>query len=217
VILAEVNVTPGAKPSEQPTVTVDPCSKRKLVYGNNMLFDLLRCFHGDLPHITAINWKSNAVTLSWNDFENGIYKDGIRVWFDKKMDGATINANTFRVMVRMEDNDTGNSRFDMVPGDVSYQYDEGTKASVAAFMITSKWLVDVFFGYSRVREKGGEFLVVLKGDFIMSAGDVCIPARALDGDFIGSSLPTGNGTPGGDFESWFFVEPKPGEGAYKKK
>ena len=27
--------------------------------------------------------------------------------------------------------------------------------------------------------------------------------RALDGDFVGGQLPTGNATPGGDFESWF--------------
>ena len=181
-----------------------------------MLYDLIRCFHGDLPHVTTINWKANGATISWDDFEKGIYKDGIKVWFDKKMDSTTINANTFQVMVKMEDTDTGNYRFDMVPGDVSYQYDEGTKSSLAMFTITSKWLIDVFFGYSRVQEKGGEFLVLLKGDFIMSTGDDCVPAKALDGNFIGAALPSGNGTPGCDFASWFFITPKP-EGAISKK
>jgi hypothetical protein len=119
-------------------------------------------------------------------------------------------------MVKMEDSDTGNYRYDMVPGDVSYQYDESTKSSVATFMITSKWLIDVFFGYSRIREKGGEFLVVLKGDFIMSVGNECVPAKALDGDFIGATLPSGNGTPGGNFESWFIIMPEP-EGAFSEK
>ena len=216
VILAEVTVTPAEDPSQQPSVTIDPCSSRRLVHGNAMLYDLIRCFHGDLPHVTTINWKANGATISWDDFEKGIYKDGIKVWFDKKMDSTTINANTFQVMVKMEDTDTGNYRFDMVPGDVSYQYDEGTKSSLAMFTITSKWLIDVFFGYSRVQEKGGEFLVLLKGDFIMSTGDDCVPAKALDGNFIGAALPSGNGTPGGDFASWFFITPKP-EGAISKK
>jgi hypothetical protein len=216
VILAEVTKTPAEDSSQAALITIDSCSKRRLVYGNAMLYDLISCFHGDLPHITTMNWQSNGATISWDDFANGIYKDGIKVGFDRKMDGTTINANTFQLMVRMEDSDTGNYRYDRVPGDVSYQYAESTKSSVATFEITSKWLVDVFFGYSRIREKGGEFLVVLKGDFIMSVGDECVPAKALDGDFIGATLPSGNGTPGGDFESWFTIMPEP-EGTSSKK
>jgi hypothetical protein len=216
VVLAEVTVTPAADATQQPSVVVDACSKRQLVYRNAMLYDLIRCFHGNLPHITAINWKSNGATIAWDDFKSGIYKKGLKVWFDKKMDSATINADTFLVMVKMEDSDTGNYRYEMIPGDVSYSYDDGTKSSAATFTITSKWLVDVFLGYSKVREKGGEFMVVLKGDFIMSDGNACGPAQALDGDFIGAELPTGSGAPGGDFESWFYIGPEP-DGATGKK
>lgn len=216
LILAEVTVAPSEDASKPPAVSIDPCSKRRLVYGNEVLYDLIRCFHGDYPHVTTINWQENGATLSWSDFENGIYKDGIQVGFDRKMDDKTINVNTFQVLVKMEDSDTGNYRYEMIPGDVSYEYDENTKASVATFSITSKWLIDVFFGYSRIQEKGGEFLVVLKGDFIMSIGDACNPPKALDGDFIGGTLPSGNGTAGGDFESWFFVKPKT-EGSAKRR
>jgi hypothetical protein len=133
------------------------------------------------------------------------------------MDEATINVHTFRVMVKMEDSDTGNYRYEMIPGDVSYAYDEAAQSSVATFVITSKWLIDVFLAYSRIREKGGEFLVVLKGDFIMSTGDECNPPAALDGDFIGGTLPSGNGTAGGDFESYFFVNPKTEESTAKRR
>lgn len=217
LILAEVTVTPAAEPSKEPVVSVDTCSGRRLVYGNALLYDLIRYFHGDHPHVTTINWPANGATLSWSDFENGIYKDGIRVGFDRKMDAATINVHTFRVMVKMEDSDTGNYRYEMIPGDVSYAYDEAAQSSVATFVITSKWLIDVFLAYSRIREKGGEFLVVLKGDFIMSTGDGCNPPAALDGDFIGGTLPSGNGTGGGDFESYFFVNPKTEESTAKRR
>jgi hypothetical protein len=40
--------------------------------------------------------------------------------------------------------------------------------------------------------------VVLKSHVLVDeAGSV------LDGEFLGAGVPTGNGTPGGDFESWF--------------
>jgi len=205
--LAEVLITPSEDASKPPSVTIDPCARRRLVYGNAVLYDLIRCFHDDMPHVTAINWQAHGTTIAWSDFKNGIYKDGLKIGFDRKMDEKTINADTFQVMVKIEDADTGNFRYDLIPGDVTYSYDEGTKSSVATFAITSKWLVDVFFGYSSIRDKGGKFLVVLKGDFIMSTGDECNSAKALDGNFLGGVLPSGNGTQGGDFESWFIVMP----------
>ena len=209
LILAEVTITPQKdNTSKPPTVTIDPCSTRRLVYGNQVLFDLIRCYHDGLPHVTWINWQDNGAHIKWDDFETGIYKKGVEVHFDRKMDGATINVNTFQVMVKLEDSETGNSRFLLIPGEVTYEYTEATKASVATFIINSDWLIDVYFGYSSIREKGGEFLIVLKGDFIMSLGDDCHPPKALDGNFIGGKLPSGNGSPGGDFTSWFFVRPE---------
>jgi hypothetical protein len=216
LILAEVTVTPSKDPSEPPSVTIDPCSKRRLVHGNQVLYDLIRCFHDNLPHVTKINWQGNGAIITFEDFITGIYDEGVKVWFDQEMDGKTINGNTFQVMVKMEDAETGNSRYVMIPGEVSYTYDESTKASVATFKINSKWVIDVYFGYSSVRDKGGEFLVVLKGDFIMTVGDDCNPARALDGNFIGGTPPSGNGSPGGDFISWFSVSPEPGQPGSEK-
>ena len=217
VILAEVTLTPADDPSQPPSVSIDPCSKRRLVYGNAMLYDLIRCLHGDLPHVTTINWKANGAALSWDDFENSVSKEGLRIGFDRKMDNTTINAHTFQVMVKIADAETGNYQFSMVPGDVSYQYDEGTKSSVAQFTIPSKSSGDLLFDYAKLQETGGEFLVELKGDFILSAGDDCVPARALDGNFINGTLPSGNGTPGGDFESWFSIAAKPGAAIPRKK
>jgi len=182
---------------------------------------LINCYHGDLPHVTDINWKNgmtlNGATVKWEDFKNGIYNEGVKVWFDRKMDENTISENTFLFMVRMEDSDTGNYRYENVPGEVSYKYDEATNESFATFKFTSQWIADVYLGYSRVREKGGEFRVVLKSDFIMSVEQKCEPAKSLDGNFIGGKLPSGNGSQGGDFESWFYVEPKPEQAKEQKK
>ena len=40
--------------------------------------------------------------------------------------------------------------------------------------------------------------VVLKCNVLKDAND-----HAIDGDFLSGTLPTGDGTAGGDFESWF--------------
>ena len=48
-------------------------------------------------------------------------------------------------------------------------------------------------------------MVVLKGDHIMSVERNGEPSKALDGNFIGGVLPSGNGIQGGDFVSWFYI------------
>lgn len=196
---------------------IDACSRRKILHSNPVLYDLINCFHGDLPHVIGINWKENGAGIKWDDFEKGIYKQGVQVMFDRKMNKDTINGNTFSLQVKMEDLDTGNYRYEQIPGKVSYKYDAGTGESTAIFEVTSEWLYDVYFGYSRIREKGAEFLVVLKGDFILSSGDNGNHVRALDGNFIGGKLPSGNGTQGGDFISWFFVAPPEEEKKRKRR
>lgn len=221
LVLAYITISKSEDPQYPHKIVIDECSHRRLVYTNNLLYDLINCYHGDLPHVVDINWKSgttlNGATIKWEDFKNGIYNEGVKVRFDRKMDENTFNENTFLFMVRMEDSDTGNYRYENVPGEVSYKYDEATHESFATFKFTSQWIADVYLGYSRVREKGGEFNVVLKSDFIMSVEEKCEPAKALDGNFIGGKLPSGNGTQGGDFESWFYVEPKPEQAKDQKK
>ena len=208
LVLAEISIIPSSSdPGGPPVIEIDQCSKRKLVYGNPVLYDLIDCFHGDLPHIEKISWKGNGIGIPWEDFDEFIYKKGLKVGFDRKIDKSTINRNTFLFLVNIEDADTGNYKYEQVPGEVSYKYDKNTGDSTATFKCTSKWLYDVYFGYSRVREKGGEFMVILKSDFILSAEENGKPAKALDGNFIGGKLPSGNGTQGGDFVSWFYVEP----------
>jgi hypothetical protein len=220
LVLAEITITPTQDPNAPPPLKIDQCSKRRLIFNNALLFDLINCFHGDLPHVIDINWKENGATLSWEDWadpDKGIYTQGAQIEFDKKMNGDTINDHTFIVMVKMIDADTGNYRYELAPGDVSYSYDDTTGKSTATFKFTSKWLIDVYFGYSSIRQRGGEFKVVLKSVFIMSAEESGKPAKALDGNFIGGRLPSGNGTAGGDFVSWFYVTSEPAESAAKGK
>jgi len=377
VILAKVTLD-----DEENGLIIEHCPYRRQVYGNKTLFDLINCYHGDLPHVIAVNWERagviNGVTIGWEDFigylfcwddvpgaddnklkkffkddfnivwtekatiekstndmtitiseggisaqitiidlenetatlvisdgrtldlivkeESGkrhihkecIYDEGVKVKFDRKMKAETINPNTFLFLVKMNVRETGNYTYEQVPGIVSYAYEESTGESTATFKFTQKWIQDVYFGYSRIREEPSDFMVALKGDFILSdeylfsiiaaefkddftnngtgkviskelkkkfdaegfpiSGNAMVTkeeddddddkwvitdgekvyivqkegenylniyreengklARALDGNFIGGKLPSGNGTQGGDFVSWFSVEPK---------
>jgi hypothetical protein len=46
LLLAEVTIIPSsADPNNPPTIKIDPCSKRKLVYNNPLLYDLIKCLH----------------------------------------------------------------------------------------------------------------------------------------------------------------------------
>jgi hypothetical protein len=199
VIIAKVTL------DDKGDVNIEHCPYRRQVYGNKTLFDLINCYHGDLPHVIAVNWGSdeeiNGVKIEWEDYEKGIYDEGVKVKFDRKMKEETINTNTFLFLVKMKGGEAGNYIYEQVPGVVTYVYDESE--STATFKYTQKWIHDVYFGYSRIPEESSDFMVVLKGDFILSE-----VGKALDGNFIGGNLPSGNGTQGGDFVSWFSVEPK---------
>ncbi len=225
VILATVTVDQDG----HLTGEIDTCSRRKLVYNNPLLYDLIHCFHGDLPHVTGLNWggngaEENGAELDLEEFvdpdnpDDGIYNQGLKVTFDRKMNPDTIHENTFLFLVKRTDPDTGNYHYEQIPGEVAYEYNETTGESVAKFVGTSEWRIDTYLGYSPIREKRvGEFMVVLKGDFILSAAEDGKPIKALDGNFIGGQLPSGNGTQGDDFISWFSVVESDTEKPKKKK
>jgi hypothetical protein len=147
--------------------------------------------------------------MKWGQFEAELYNNGVKVWFDKKMNHSSINKNTFLVLVRLVDPDTGNYRFEQVPGEITHEYESVTGNSIAVFKFTTEWLVDTYFGYSEIKDRGGKFMVLLRSDFILNAPPTGFPVKALDGNFLKAELPSGNGTQGGDFVSWFYVEARP--------
>jgi hypothetical protein len=57
---------------------------------------------------------------------------------------------------------------------------------------------------------GGTFEIVLRGSSIIDKN-----GKALDAEFIGGKLPSGNGSQGGDFVSWFHLEKRPPHSSYE--
>lgn len=194
LILAEVSKTP---------FTID-YAKRKIVHTNPGLLDLINSVHADLPRVTGINWQHGK---EWDEFAGALWEksaENLTVTFDREMAENTINTETFSLLVKQKAPDTKTWLYEYVPGEVEYHYEEETGNSTATFTIDSTWNSGVLSRMSQ-QENTLEFKVVLKGDFIMSAGHSGKPVKALDGNFIGGKLPSGNGVQGGDFVSWFRV------------
>lgn len=225
VILAEVTVTcrsisnqesypdqdkPEKSPGKLPVecrIEIDNCQRRKLVISNEVLYDLIHCYHGDLPHITKINWPHND-SMTWNDFREMIKLEGVGdfnedgtgliVEFDKDVEG--VNEDTFIFLVKYSDPEAGYIHQWFIPGEVTYDN------KTAVFKVDKTWLRDML-GFSFIHG-GADFEVILRGDHIVEDKGGGKTGKALDANFIGGKLPSGNGIQGGDFVSWFSVEPE---------
>lgn len=218
---------------------IDKCSERKLIYNNPLLYDLISCYHGDLPRVCKINWKHDE-KLRWHDFET-IVDDGLEVTFNKIMRHDSINKHTFRVSAITVGEIGGYRLVKYIPAegkkiDVEDVEEEIGNASVkvtkATFHFEQGWKNDEVRtkeGHPAVHSEiahGVEFEITLRGSSIFSED-----GKALDGSFKGNlcheydanlhydkginshldkkaNLPSGVGTQGTDFISWFSVHPR---------
>ena len=214
LVLAEVTITPSSYPNNSPIIEIDQCSKRKLVYSNPLLYDLIDCFHGDLPHISEITWEGLHAKedIDWEIFKELVNK-GLTVTFDKPMDLDTINRHTFLFAAITVEEVTGYRRLKYIPSSqivkekitISGKWVK-TKATFVVEDDERGWKSDELTGIHSEIRRGADFEIILRGSLIMS-----MEGKALDGDFIGGNLPSGNGFQGGDFVSWFSVKPRPEE------
>ncbi|MCE8424079.1 MAG: hypothetical protein J5U16_09160, partial [Candidatus Methanoperedens sp.] len=205
LVLAEVTNVLSSGTEGDRLLKIDICSRRKLIYSNPMLYDLINCYHGDLPHITSINWP-HGKDIKWSQFVDLIRRNeknpdddgpGLQVGFDREVTG--VDARTFLFIVKYrEDREGGFSEDRYIPGKVFY--DDKIKKWV--FKVDLDWCIDLRIS---ALQEGAGFKIVLRGDHILDKET----NKALDGNFIGGKLPSGNGNQGGDFVSWFFVEENP--------
>ena len=207
VILAEVTVD-----SEGNIVhPIDQCSRRKFVYNNPLLYDLIDCFHADLPHVSKISWhQHHAKKIEWDIFANDIIATGCQVRFNKRMIEDTINRHTFLVSVVIVDAATGYRLVRRIPpenGVIQHSIDNGGghQQTVSTFKFESNWLKDEVNKQHSALATGFQLEILLRGSSIFSVDE-----KALDGCFHGT-LPSGKGTQGSDFLSWFSVRKRPGD------
>jgi hypothetical protein len=207
VILAEVEVAlEGGIFSH---VVLDPYTRRPIVHRNPLLHELVDCYHGDLPRIHSVNWPHQQPLhdkVDWTTFAH-LMTCGLEVTFDRKMKPETLHRLSFLVAVTTWDGGTGWGRRLYVPpqnGCIEYRDCAGSPCSKAVFIADDRqpnndgWAYDEVRG-SKSRIRGGtDVEIILRGSLIQSAD-----GKFLDGEAHG--FPSGNGTQGGDFVSFFSV------------
>ena len=144
--------------------------------------------------ITKINWPhGGTLTLKELDQRNG----KLRVHFSRKLklnDGERtgINEHTFVVQYGGVE-----ETLEFMPTRKEHAPELEDGGCTAVFTIDR----DMFTGRKTIA--GNTVYVTLKCNYILDCD-----GNPVDGDFLAARLPTGDGRPGGTFESWFYVENK---------
>jgi hypothetical protein len=146
-----------------------------------------------LTHIVDLNWAHGGeITLA--DLATK-HQRRLEVRFDRRLQpspgpGLGINEHTFVVQFGGIDRD-----LEFIPPDPAAPptVEDGC---VAVFTLDPSYTA----GKGRSNIAGNTVFVTLRCDFILDCHE-----NPVDGDFLRASWPTGNGLPGGLFESWFRV------------
>ena len=195
----------------------------------------LKALEKDLPKITHINWKHDE-EYDWSDEQDRdnflSLLDKLTITFDRAMKKETINHKTLNVFVipyfTGELEKFGNVEELIVEAKkiyfpVYFTEKEGNRISfrvgyptsnenrnkILTAHITNEPITAV---YSSVLKKWGlgiiqcskivwRMFIQLKGDFVFD-----VDGNPLDANYLKAELPTGNGSPGGLFESWLNIK-----------
>jgi len=188
---------------------VDSCTNRKFVYNNTLLYDLINCYHGDLPHIVDFSWRQYAYPgreMSFDEFLKMII-EGVTVYFDREMAEESLNIHTFLIAYLYRETGTGTYVRKQIPVE-SILSGKDRDCYKATLYARPDWIKDELeTPNSELRadtryEPGVDVEIILRGSRIWSAD-----GKGLDGEYLADKLPTGNGTQGGDFVDWFRVMP----------
>ena len=189
---------------------VDPCTNRKFVYNNSLLYDLINCYHGDLPHIVDFSWRTAEYAKREIEFDAFLkmVNDGLKVYFDQPMSDYSLSPHTFFVSYLYRETGTGVYVRKQIPvREVTHQQ-EGD-CYTATLHAREDWIKEELDSPNSELladtryEPGVVVEIVLRGSRIWSKN-----GKALDGEFLADKLPTGNGTQGGEFVDWFRVMPR---------
>jgi hypothetical protein len=219
--LAQINL-PAAGQAIDASM-IDP-TIRSVVLNNDLLFDLLLCLAeqgggGPPPPpqfttVTAISWTHDG-SMSFNDF----MIQGVTVTFSDPIASVAGHVRgwfkvTVEYPVGLTQGNPAGSPIDAVapPGTILVQHVLEERAEVSgnhAIFIPHQLFRNTHLEFMKLTEvirapqpNRAICRVVLECDFLTGAG-----GHIVDGNFLGASLPFGDGVAGGRFESWFALNP----------
>ena len=170
---------------------------------NHSRLQALEMLHGEVTHVQWLSWY-HAGEIAYMDF----YESGVSLWFERSvlMGGLTQRNGVVLELYYLAD-DYSWQRYVRV--DVEALQDVGVDGDGLIVDATVDTSTPAVAQGIRVRPmqdepypQAGVYRLVLRGDFITDEN-----GRAVDGDFLLGETPSGDGMPGGVFESWFTVLP----------
>lgn len=197
-------VTPT--PDDRPPVWIDACRYRRLVYPNPLLYNLIHCHHGDLPHIVDFSWRQDTYPtreIDWRMFCDMVTQ-GLTLTFDQPMKEHSLNPETFIITFYHTDEGTGALVPKRIPAG-RFEFKQEPCFAVR-WKANEDWIKDELNAKNSLLAHGVTIEILVRGSRVLSEH-----LKALDGAFIAGKLPTGNGVQGTDFVDWFRVRPR-GEG-----
>jgi hypothetical protein len=153
-----------------------------------------------LTHIVHINWPHGG-TVSLKRLREAM--DGrLKIYFDRRIDPETINGYTFSVQYGGIQRDLEFLPFQSAEEEPDP--DQRLGPTMEGDRCVATFLIDPGLWKGKRQNIAGNYVyVVLKCDFVLDCHD-----NAVDGNHLGGRLPSGDGRPGGTFESWFRVVPE---------
>lgn len=158
------------------------------------VLDKLPC--GDFTQICDTNWQhgqSYHCHQFMSDFiaEHHHHK-GFTIRFTKNVHAHTINSQNFQAIIVFHPEDASQSRLmEIAPAEIH------TKSGETEWCTLS---INKHYANNKLEGKSFDLYIALKCDFITDINGV-----AVDGNFVKANFNTGDGAPGGTFESWIKV------------
>ncbi len=196
------NVVPGqAVKKEQ----IENWKPRRQLASTETLDKIVRCILDKIPteKLTCINYTNwdHGRRIHCHEFVEKYvgspeHPQSFRIQFSQKVHSGAINTRSFQALVVFRTDNMADARhMQIAPAHIDKGPDE-----------TDWCQLRIDPAYVRRHLDGRDFdlFIILKCDVITD-----LHGRAVDGNYIGYRLPTGDNIQGGTFESWLRVRPRP--------
>ncbi|WP_353064441.1 hypothetical protein RBB77_01595 [Tunturibacter psychrotolerans] len=195
------NFVPGqaVKPEQ-----IENWAPRRQLVSTDTLDQVIRCILTKLPteeltRIEDTNWEHNRRMLCREFMEEYVgtpeHPRGFRIEFSHKVRSAEIDTRSFQALVVFRpENESEPRQMQIAPARVEREPDE---------TIWARLHIDPNYARRHLDGRSFDLFLILKCDVIRD-----LDGHALDGNFIGHKLPTGDNIQGGIFESWVRIRPR---------
>lgn len=190
------NFVPGQPVKEQ---DIDNWHPRRQLPSTDTLDKVVRCILHKLPtaeltRIEDTNWEHGRRMMCHEFMNEFVNERGFRIEFSDRVHGYQIDPRSFQALVVFRPESMSEPRHIQIAPAHIEKHEHAPE---------TKWCslrIDPGYAKRHLDQKNFDLFLILRCDVITD-----LHGRAVDGNFIGHHLPTGDHIQGGTFESWIRV------------